>query len=149
MPQLPNLATLDFPVVLTLGQENTVDPTQAPTAPVDQTGTADPNAPGGNGPPPQGNPGFFGGNFIFVMLIVLVVMMVFTFAGGKKEKKRKAEMLRNLSKGDRVRTIGGIIGSIVEVREDEVIVKVDENANTRLHFTRAAVASVIEDQKDS
>ncbi|MEM6553666.1 MAG: preprotein translocase subunit YajC [Planctomycetota bacterium] len=135
----------------TLAQgENVVDPTQVQT-PADQTGTqqpADPNAPAGNTPPPQSNPGFFGGNFLFIMLIVLVVMMVFTFSGGRKEKKRKAEMLNNLSKGNRVQTVGGIIGSVVEVRDNEIIVKVDENANTRLHFTKAAIATVLEDNKD-
>lgn len=136
-----------------LGQgENAVDPTQAPAVPTDATGSqqpADPNAPGGNAPPPQGSGGLFGGQFLFIMLIVLVIMMLFTFSGGRKERKRKAEMLRNLAKGNRVQTVGGIIGSVVEVRENEIIVKVDENANTRLHFTKAAIASVLEDNKDS
>ena len=57
--------------------------------------------------------------------------------------KAREKMLAALAKGDKIQTSGGIIGSVVEVRESEVIVKVDENANTRIRFARSAVQTVL------
>jgi len=56
-------------------------------------------------------------------------------------------MLAALKKGDKVQTAGGILGTVVEVRDSEVVVKVDENANTRLRFARSAIQAVLDDQK--
>jgi len=95
-------------------------------------------------------PGLFGGgNQIFLIVMVMLAVMFFiSFRTSSKEKKKKAAMLSSLKKGDRVQTIGGIVGSVVEAREDKVIVKVDENSNTKMTFTRGAVHAVIEDKAD-
>ena len=82
------------------------------------------------------------------MLAVFVLMMIFSSRSQGKDKKRREQMIAALKKGQRVTTIGGMIGSVVEVRDDQVILKVDENANTRIRFTRSAVQGVIEDEKD-
>lgn len=64
----------------------------------------------------------------------------------EKEKKRK-EMLENLKKGDNVITIGGIWGTVANVKEKSVTVKVD--ANTKLEFNREAISEVIDRKKGS
>lgn len=64
----------------------------------------------------------------------------------KQEQKRK-EMLTSLKKGDKVTTIGGIVGSVVEIREDEVTLKVDETNNVRMKFARWGIRGVGEDSK--
>ena len=51
--------------------------------------------------------------------------------------------MASLAKGSKVQTIGGILGTVVEVRDDELIVKVDENSNTRLRFAKSAVTTVL------
>jgi preprotein translocase subunit YajC len=51
-------------------------------------------------------------------------------------------MLDNLKKGDKVVTIGGIRGTVLSVKEQTVIVKVDET--TKIEFSKSAVSSVIE-----
>ena len=56
-------------------------------------------------------------------------------------------MLDNLKRGDRVQTIGGIIGTVVEARETEVVVKVDETNNTKIRFARKAITRVLEDDE--
>ena len=56
------------------------------------------------------------------------------------------EMLNSLRKGDKVCTVGGMFGTIAELREDEVTIKVDEN--TRIKFTRAAIQRVVEQKAD-
>lgn len=58
-----------------------------------------------------------------------------------REQSKKDAMLNSLKKNDRVTTIGGIIGTVAEVRQDEVVLKVDDN--TRIHFQRKAIASVL------
>jgi preprotein translocase subunit YajC len=83
-----------------------------------------------------------------ILLLFLVVMFGMTFFSQRKEKKRRREMLAALSKNDRVVTIGGVIGTVVEVRDSEVVVKVDESSNTRMRFSRAAIQSVLTDTED-
>ena len=56
-------------------------------------------------------------------------------------------MLAGLKKGDRVTSIGGIMGTILEIRDDEVTVKVDESANVRMKFAKWAVRGVGEAAK--
>ena len=133
------------------GGPATTSTPEATTAP-GQAGTsqpADPLAPPPNGPNGQGGgAGIFGGSTGMLLVLILVVMIVFMFSGQRKEKKKRAEMLSRMKKGSRVQTIGGILGTVVEVRDDEIIVKVDENANTRLRFARSAIQSVIEDPAD-
>jgi preprotein translocase subunit YajC len=57
-------------------------------------------------------------------------------------------MLAELSKNDRVVTIGGVIGTVVEVRENEVVLKVDESSNTRMRFSRNAIQSLVAEKED-
>jgi len=78
------------------------------------------------------------------MLLPLALVFLMLSMGNRKEKKKKARMMSALSKGDKVQTVGGVLGTVVEVRDEEVIVKVDENANTRLRFTRSAIQSILE-----
>ena len=58
------------------------------------------------------------------------------------KKKRKA-LLSTVKKHDRVQTVGGVIGSIVEVNPDTVVLKVDESSNTRITFARSAIQQVL------
>jgi len=91
-----------------------------------------------------------GQGFFFIMMAVLVGMIVISMFSGRKDKKKKAEMMSAMGKGDRVQTIGGILGTVVEVRENDVLLKVDENANTKIRFAKSAVQTVLEakDNKD-
>lgn len=76
----------------------------------------------------------------------------------RPESKKKAEhgrMLENLKKNDRVVTIGGIYGTVVNVQKgaEDVVMRVDENTNTRVHVLRSAIARIIpaggEESKES
>ncbi|MCP4375263.1 MAG: preprotein translocase subunit YajC, partial [bacterium] len=89
------------------------------------------------------------GNQKMLMIMVGVMIFMFIFMGKgkrKKEAQRKA-MLEAIKKGDKVTTIGGIIGTVLEVRDAEVVVKTDESSNTRMRFTRWAVRGVGEEAK--
>ena len=55
-----------------------------------------------------------------------------------------------MKRGDEIQTIGGIIGKVVDPKEDRVLVKVDESSNTKIWFARSAIATVTaEDSKVS
>lgn len=87
---------------------------------------------------PFGGPGMLG--ILFVVFLGMILMQVFA---GRKDRKRRAQMLRELRRHDRVVTIGGIIGAVSEIRDDEVVLKVDEATNTKIRVTRASVQSVL------
>ncbi|MCP4835157.1 MAG: preprotein translocase subunit YajC [Phycisphaera sp.] len=98
---------------------------------------------GGATTPAAGQQG--GGDFLLLMLIPMVVLMlVFSVFGQRKEKKKRDALMSSIKKHDRVRTIGGVIGAIVEVKTDTVVLKVDESSNTRMTFSRDAVQQVLD-----
>ncbi len=76
-------------------------------------------------------------------LLLLAGMFIFMTMGSRKKDKERKRMLSEMKKNDKVRTIGGIIGTIVEVRDKEVLVKIDESNNTRVKFVRDAIAEII------
>ncbi|QQE12838.1 preprotein translocase subunit YajC [Planctomycetota bacterium] len=134
----------------TLAQSDDAAPTltEAPAA-GQQAGETAP-ADGGQG---TNNPNDTGGGSIFgsplmIMALFLVVVWIFMLRSTGKDKKKKAELLSSMKKGSKVQTIGGILGTIVDIRDDVVVVKIDENNNTRMRFNRSAIQTVIEDKKD-
>jgi preprotein translocase subunit YajC len=131
---------------VTLAQENQ-DTSPPPTADAPAnpgtTEPADGTTPGNESVPPPG--GGLGGLFL-PLILVFAVLLIFSMGGGRKEKKRRAEMLSKLSKGSKVQTVGGVLGTVVDVRDDEVVVKVDENSNTRMRFAKTAINSVTSDE---
>jgi preprotein translocase subunit YajC len=117
-----------------------------PATTTNPTPTGDPNQAGPGGP---GGPGGLfggGGGFMILLLVFLVLMFGMTAFSQRKEKKKRAKMLESLSKNDRVVTIGGIIGTIVEVKDNEVVLKVDESSNTRMRFSRSSIQGVMNDE---
>ena len=84
---------------------------------------------------------------MFPLLLILVVVYIFMFGSKKKEDRKRTDMLGLLKKGDEVQTIGGIIGKVIEAREDRVQVKVDEGSNTKIWFSRNAIHRVLTQDK--
>ena len=79
--------------------------------------------------------------FVTFGLVFLIFYFLIIRPQNKKQKETKA-MLNALQKGDRVATIGGIRGTIHALREDSVILKVDDS--TKLELSRSAVATILE-----
>ncbi len=109
-------------------------PTERPAQPVDP-------ARGPDQPPPPRSP-FGGYGMLLMMGGVFVLMYLFMGRSRRKRESKRREMLGNLQKGDKITTIGGAVGTVIEVREDEVTVKVDETSNTRMKFARWAIRGV-------
>ena len=73
------------------------------------------------------------------MGLMLVVMYFLMFRGPRKKQQRHKQMVQSLQKNDRIRTIGGIIGTVVDIKDDEVTIKVDEANNTKIKIIASAI----------
>jgi len=100
-----------------------------------QAGT--PNAPQGAGEEHEQPPSYH----IFIMLGVMFLIFWFLLIRPqRKEQKKKQEMVDSLKKNDHVLTNGGIVHS---VKDNEVVLKIDEQGNVKVKFTKGAIAAVI------
>ncbi len=79
-------------------------------------------------------------------ILIFVVMYLFLFRGPKKKQAEHKKMLNSLQKNDRVRTIGGILGTVIDVKDDEITLKVDESNNTKIKVTAGSIAAVLSDR---
>jgi preprotein translocase subunit YajC len=78
------------------------------------------------------------------MLVLLYFMMI---RGPKKKQQQQKQMIQALKKNDRVQTIGGMLGTVLDVKDDEVLIKVDENNNTKIWFVVGAISRVLSEEK--
>ena len=74
------------------------------------------------------------------LILMFLVLYFLLIRPNQKRQKARANMLNALKKGDKVVTIGGIHGTIVEITDDIVVLRVNES--TRITFDRTAVNSV-------
>jgi preprotein translocase subunit YajC len=56
-------------------------------------------------------------------------------------------MVQALAKNDKVRTIGGIIGTVVDIKDDEVTLKIDESNNTKIKVIPSAIGRNVSKDK--
>lgn len=81
-------------------------------------------------------------------ILIIVVIYFFMFRGPRQKQKKHQQMVSSLQKNARVRTIGGIIGTIIEVKDKEVVLKIDETNNTKIKILKGAIASTIADEEN-
>ena len=65
-------------------------------------------------------------SLLLMVAIMVVVMYMLLFRGPRKQQQQQKQMVQSLKKNDRVRTIGGIYGTVMDVKGDEVVLKMDE-----------------------
>ena len=97
---------------------------------------SDPNAPASAVPASRGP---FGGSSFIFLILMFVVMYFILFRGPRKKQQKHQQMVKALKKNDRVRTIGGIIGTVVDIKDDEITLKVDESNNTKIKIASTAI----------
>jgi preprotein translocase subunit YajC len=87
------------------------------------------------------------GILIVMPLIILVFYFLVMRPQNKKQKEAK-KMLEGLRKGDRVVTIGGLRGTVLSVKDDAVVLLVDEKTNTKLEYSKNAVSTVLKREEE-
>ena len=86
------------------------------------------------------------GGFAGMILPLVLMLAVFYFMlirPQRKKDKQVKEMLNNLKKGDRICTIGGIYGTILNIKDDTITLAVGKD-NVNLVFARWGIRSVEE-----
>jgi preprotein translocase subunit YajC len=84
-----------------------------------------------------------GGSIIMTLMPFIIMFAVFYFLlirPQQRKQKVRNSMLNTLKKGDKVVTIGGLHGTILEISDDIVVLKV--NDVTKMTFDRSAINNV-------
>jgi preprotein translocase subunit YajC len=80
--------------------------------------------------------------FTIIYLVVIIAVFYFLLIRPERKRKKQAEEMRSsLKVGDEITTIGGIIGTIVELNEDTLVIETSED-RVRVQFARWAISTV-------
>ena len=91
--------------------------------------------------------GLLGGDIGSTLLTVgmlVAVVVVFYFVGirpQKKQEKEVANMRNNLSVGDEITTIGGIIGKVVSIKDETCVIETSRDC-TKIRILKSAISRV-------
>lgn len=84
-----------------------------------------------------------------VLLVVMVAVFYFVMIRPqKKQEKQIAEMRDSLAVGDEVVTIGGIIGTVLIIKDDKIMIETG-NDRTKLTILRSSVKTVLKDEDEA
>lgn len=86
------------------------------------------SAPAGAGQPQ----GAGGGAFLIVIIAMFVIMWLFMIRPQRKQQKELEKFRNSLKRGDKVVTAGGIYGTVDEIKDRTVLIKVDGEVKLRV-----------------
>lgn len=95
----------------------------------------------GGGAAPTGGGGL--GYILPLMLVGFMALILFQALGQRKNDKKRRALLSQIKRYDRVQTIGGVIGTVMELKDTEVVLRTDEHSDTRIRFSRSAIQQVL------
>lgn len=73
-----------------------------------------------------------GGSMLIMLVLVFAVMWLFMIRPQRKQQKALEEMRKALKKGDKVITAGGIYGTVAEIEETTILMKIDGEVKIRV-----------------
>ena len=75
------------------------------------------------------------------MLVAMIAIFYFLMIRPENKRKKEAEEMRNsLSNGDSITTIGGIVGTVVDVKEDKFVIETSAD-RVRIEFCKWALST--------
>lgn len=78
---------------------------------------------------------------LLIPLVLMIALMYFLMIRPENKRKKQAEEMRNsLKKGDQITTIGGIVGKIVQVTDDNIVIETSDD-RVRMELTKWAVST--------
>ena len=81
-------------------------------------------------------------SLILIYVVVFGALMMFMSTRGRKKRASQAEMLQSaLTIGAEVRTIGGLVGTVVDLTDEYIVV--ETTPGVKLKFTKQAIAGVV------
>lgn len=81
-------------------------------------------------------------SFVIQMVAVLAIFYFLFILPQRKEQKRHRELLAALKPGDEVVTVGGVIGDVVQIKDDQVLLK---SAESRLVVEKVKIIRLTSD----
>ena len=76
-----------------------------------------------------------------VMLVAMFAILYFMMIRPEKKRKKEAEQMRSsVRKGDKITTIGGIVGTVVDVKENNIVVETSAD-QVRIEFAKWALST--------
>ena len=91
--------------------------------------------------PPQAGPGPNVLVSMFPFLIMFVIFYMLVFRPQSQARKAHDQMLKDLKKHDEVVTSGGIYGTVMNVKNDTVTLRIDENV--RVEVEKPAITRLV------
>ena len=80
------------------------------------------------------------GSTIIMMLAMLAIFYFMLIRPENKRKKEAEQMRSSVRKGDKITTIGGVIGTVVDVKENNVVIETSAD-QVRIEFAKWAISS--------
>lgn len=78
-----------------------------------------------------------------IYIVALFALLYFLMIRPQQQRQKKhQQMISNMKVNDQVTTAGGMLGSVVKIKEDTVILRVADNV--RIEFLKSAIAQVRE-----
>lgn len=78
---------------------------------------------------------------ILPMLLIMVAVFYFMIIRPENKRKKDAEQLRSsIKNGDKITTIGGIVGKVVDVKEDKFVIETSAD-QVRIEFAKWALST--------
>lgn len=77
-----------------------------------------------------------------VLLLAIIGLFVWQSVSGKKKQKEAQDMINSLKIGDRIKTIGGVCGFLVEINNSENTIVIEtgsENNKCHIRFDKGAI----------
>jgi preprotein translocase subunit YajC len=84
---------------------------------------------------------------LILIALMFVVMYMLLFRAPRKKQQQHQRMVQSLQRNDKVQTIGGIIGTVVDVKDNEITLKVDEANNTKIKVVSSAIGRNLSQDK--
>lgn len=82
-------------------------------------------------------------NFIFLIGFMVIFFWLFILGPQRREAQEKQKLLSSLKKNDKVLTTAGFYGKIVNIKDDEVTLLVDDQNKVKMRVLKSAVARVV------
>ena len=80
------------------------------------------------------------GSSIF-MLVAMLAIFYFMLIRPENKRKKEAEAMRSsVRNGDKITTIGGIVGTVVNVKEDKIVIETSAD-QVRIELAKWAISS--------
>lgn len=91
-------------------------------------------------PAPGGTGAFISMIIPFALMFVLLYVLI--IRPQRKKEQERLNMIQNVKKNDYILTTGGIYGTVIGVKDNEITLKIDDTNNTKVKLAKSAIIGV-------